>query len=126
MGKQRIAIETAEDLEKIAVIDPETYLGYVCRGVALGLRGRLKEGLEILEQATSLVTLWSWDHYFWKGMLCAYYYPGGKYHASEEAIEKALDEGMPTILLTPLFWLEKDRPEFFEQYARQLLEKYGV
>ena len=33
---------------------------------------------------------------------------------------------MPPVLLTPLYWLEKDAPEFFVQYAKPLLDKYDV
>ena len=43
-----------------------------------------------------------------------------------EAIEKSLEVELPPILLTPLYWLETDRPEFFAQYAKPLLERYGV
>jgi len=41
-------------------------------------------------------------------------------------IEQALSVGLPPMLLTPLYWLEKDRPDFFEKYAKALLERYGV
>jgi hypothetical protein len=46
--------------------------------------------------------------------------------AAVEAIEKALGVGLPPVLLMPLYWLERDRPDFFGEYARPLLEKYGV
>jgi len=124
MGKIRPGIETAEQLEKIASIDPQSYLAYVCKGVASGLRGRLKEGLAELEQALVLDPD-QWDPPFWKGMLSAYYYSAHPERASE-AIEKALELDMPPILLTPLYWLQKDRPDFFTWYAQPLLEKYEV
>ena len=60
-------------------------------------------------------------------MLCAYYYPG-RYQIAIEAIEKSLivGEGLPPVLLTPLYWLERDRPDFFHQFARPLLKKYDM
>ncbi|GHO78459.1 hypothetical protein KSD_62300 [Ktedonobacter sp. SOSP1-85] len=62
---------------------------------------------------------------FWKGMLCAYYYRG-RPHLAVEAIEQALAHNLPPVLLRPLYWLREDNPAFFEQYARPLLERYGV
>jgi tetratricopeptide (TPR) repeat protein len=126
MGKQRADVETATRLEAVAASDPQCYEACVCRGVVAGLRGKLKEGLEEVEKAISLEPE-AWDAYFWKGMLMAYYY-GGQNHLEEARamIEKALKLEMPPVLLTPLYWLEKDRPEFFEKYARPLLEQYGV
>ncbi|HZR44263.1 MAG TPA: tetratricopeptide repeat protein, partial [Ktedonobacteraceae bacterium] len=124
MGKQRMSIDVAERLEKIAVISPQHYRAYVCRGIALALRSRLKEGLAELELAFPLEPEEP-DAYFWKGMLCAYYYKG-RYQLAMDAIGKALEVELPPVLLTLLYWLEKDRPDFFEQYARPLLDKYGV
>ncbi len=114
----------AERLEKIAEADSKHYVAFVCRGVALGLRGKLKEGLAEIERAIPLEPE-EYDHCFWKGMLCAYYYKG-RYEVAIEAIEKALEQRLPPVLLTPLYWLERDRPDFFERYARPLLEKYEL
>lgn len=63
------------------------------------------------------------DAYFWKGMICAYL---GRNSAAIEAIEKALEVELPPVLLRPLYWLERDRPGLFGEYARALLEKHGV
>ena len=126
MSQERLAkttgIDQAERLEKIAEVDPEHYAALTCMGVALGLRRNLGEELEKLEQAISL-DMEAWDAYFWKGMTCAYL---GRYTAASEAIDKALELDLPPVLLTPLYWLERDRPDFFREYARPLLEKYGV
>ena len=111
-------------MEKIANIDPQSYLACICRGVATGLRGNLKEGLAELEQAYILEPD-QWDTHFWNCLLSAYYYPGRSQIASE-AVEKALALDMPPILLTPLYWLQKDRLDFFKRYAQPLLEKYKV
>jgi tetratricopeptide (TPR) repeat protein len=124
MGRIRPSIEAAERLEKIASIDPQSYLACVCRALATGLRGKLKGGLAELEQALVLETD-QWDPPFWNGMLSAYYHPGRSQIASE-AVEKALALGMPPILLTPLYWLQRDRPDFFKRYAQPLLEKYKI
>ena len=51
MGKQRPGTEIAKRLEDIAAIDPQHYVAHVCKGVTLGLRGKLKDGLAELEQA---------------------------------------------------------------------------
>ena len=60
-------------------------------------------------------------------MLAAYYHQGGP-HGEElvTAIEQSLVNGLPPLLLIPLYWLEKDRPEVFVKYAKPLLERYGI
>ena len=122
MGRERIGMGTAVRLEEIAAANPGDYVACVCRGVALGLRNKLKEGLAELEQAILLVPEW-WDAYFWRGMLCAYL---GRNLVAIEAFEKALEVDLPPILLTPLYWLEKDRPNFFSEYAAPLLAQYNL
>jgi tetratricopeptide (TPR) repeat protein len=124
MGKKRAELEVAERLEKIAMINPKDQTAYICQGVAAGLRGQLKAGLAALEQAISIVP-GDFGANFWKGMLSAYYYQG-RYQIAIEAFEKSIANSLPPILRTPLYWLEDDRPDFFEQYARPLLEKYGI
>ena len=103
MSKQRVDQETAEYLEQIAVFDPEHYTALVCRGVALGLRNKVKEGLKEVEKAIPLAPK-NWDAYYWKGMLFTYYY-GGKPRVEEakEMIEQAIAMGLPPVLLTPLY-----------------------
>ena len=122
MGRERVGIETAARLEEIAAANPEDYVAYVCRGVALSLRSKLKKGLAEVERAI-LLNPEGWDAYFWKGMLCAYL---GRSLTAMEAFEKALEVDLPPLLLTPLYWLEKDRPNFFSKYAAPLLARYNV
>lgn len=124
LGRQRVGVEVADRLEKIATIDAQQYHACVCRAVALGLRGKLRDGLEKVEKA--IISLpEEWDAYFWKGMLRAYYYQKGEQMAVD-AVEGSLERGLPPLLLLPLYWLEKDRPSFFEKYAMPLLQKYDV
>jgi tetratricopeptide (TPR) repeat protein len=126
MGKQRLGPEEANHLERIATIDPHYYLASICRGIASGLRGHVKEGLEEVERAISLKPK-AWDAYFWKGILAAYYYRGRTHlEVTEQGIERALEMDMPPVLLTPLYWLEQDVPDMFERFAKPLLEKYKM
>ncbi len=126
LSKQRVGRETAARLEAIAIVNPPHYIACICRGVASGLRGKVKEGLEEIERAI-LLDPEEWDAYFWKGMLSAYYYRG-RFHIEETraAIEQSLTKGLPPILLTPLYWLEKDLPDVFVNYAKPLLLRYEV
>ena len=127
MDRQRPDEGIMAQLESIARIDEEDYVAYVCRGLVPGLRGKLKEGLAELEKAIPIKPD-EWDAYFWKGMLCAYYYRG-RHQMAVEAIEKALEvgiRGLPPVLLTPLYWLEADRPECFAACKERFLDKYGV
>ncbi|MBA2393532.1 MAG: tetratricopeptide repeat protein [Ktedonobacteraceae bacterium] len=125
-GKGRPGPEVAQRLVEIARIDPQRYEAATCRGIALGLQGKLREGLAEIEQAIVMSQNepgQTQDAYFWKGMLCAYI---GRNQAAIEAVEKALEEGLPPILLIPLHWLERDRPEFYERYAAPLLTRYNI
>ncbi len=126
MSKKRASMETAMQLETIVAINPQDYVGYVCRAIALGLCGKVKEGLAEVEKAI-LLDAEEWDAFFWKGMLSAYYYQKQS-HIEEisTAVETSLTLGLPPILLTPLYWLEKDRPDVFENYAKSLLGQYGI
>ncbi len=126
MNKQRPSMELAVRLEEIAAIDPQLYVAYVCRGVVAGLHSKVKEGLEEVEKAISLNSV-EWDAFFWKGMLMAYYYRGQP--SAEEAmsmIKRSLAVNLPPILLTPLYWLEKDRHDLFETYIKPLLLQYDI
>ncbi len=42
------------------------------------------------------------------------------------AIEQALALEMPPILLKPLSWFERERPELYEQFIKPLLDSYEV
>jgi hypothetical protein len=57
-----------------------------------------------------------------------FYYRQWQRYADEaiQAIEKSLEVGLPPVLLTPLYWLEKDRPEVFVSYAQPLLDGMGL
>src|SRR5581483_4415612 len=126
MNKQRADEKTAERLATIVTIEPEDYIAYLCRGVALGLRGKGKAGLEGIEKAISLEPI-AWSAYFWKGMLLLYYYrKSAQDREAIAAIEQSLDLGLPPVLLTPLYWFERDRPDLFEREIRPLLARYGV
>ena len=104
------------------MLDPESDEACTCRGVALGLRGKLQEGLTELERALNIDGE-SEDALFWKGMTCAYL---GRNKVAIESIEQALQAGMPPLLLTPLNWLEQDRPQYYYEYAEPLLKRYEL
>ena len=122
LGKERPGVETAERLEVIAELDSQSDEAYVCRGVALELRGKLQEGLAELEHPLSLDSE-NEDALFWKGVVCACL---GRDATAMESIEQALKAGLPPILLIPLCWLEQDRPNFYQEYAEPLLKRYEL
>jgi tetratricopeptide (TPR) repeat protein len=122
MVQDGFGVQVAERLEQIAGISPQHYLGYICRGVALGLHTQLQEGLAEINQAIPMEP-GEWDAYVWKGMICAYL---GRNLIAKEAIEKSLELNLPPILLKPLYWLEYERPVFFSEYAGPLLTSNGI
>jgi tetratricopeptide (TPR) repeat protein len=120
MSQEGVAADMAERLEEFVAIDQQSYLANVCRGTALWLRKSLEQALRELEQAISLEPE-MWDAHFWKGMTSA-----SLEHDEDamKAIEKALEVGLPPVLLTPLSWFEHSRPEFYEKYVVPLLNRY--
>ena len=63
------------------------------------------------------------DPYFWLGMVFA---ANGQVTEAEEMIDQALKLGLPPLLLTPLYWLQTDQPDFFVTYAKPKLEHYHL
>lgn len=106
----------ATRLEALAEISPEDYIAYVCRGVALWIRGNYEDALSELERAIPLEL--KEDAYFWKGIVCAFM---GWDEEAAAALKQALDWGVPALLLAPLHWLKEERPDFYEQFIVPLL-----
>jgi tetratricopeptide (TPR) repeat protein len=128
LSKQRGGIDMAERFEEIASIKPQEsqeYIVLVCQAIALELRNKLEESLEEIDKAITLMPEKEFP-YFWKGILSAYHTTPSDAKDAIESIQQALVLGLPPILLTPLYWLEHDRPDWFSQYARPLLDQYGV
>src|SRR6266568_2332779 len=109
----------AEKLEAIAAVDPKHHIAYICRGAALWLRGDFERSLIEQEQAI-LLKPDDCDAYFWAGMACASL---GRDQEAIGALEHSLASGLPPVLLAPLRWFEKDKPEFYENYAKALLAR---
>jgi len=63
------------------------------------------------------------DAWFWKGMMWAYL---GHTTVAMESLERALHADLPPVLLTPLFWLEQERPQFYQEFAASFLKQYGL
>lgn len=110
-------------LEEIAALDEQHYVAYLCRGIALWIRHReLTAARRELEQAQALEPE-EWDPYFWQGMFFASL---AQTEEAKEKIDKALKLDLPPLLLTPLYWLETEQPEFFRDYAMRHLRPYPV
>jgi tetratricopeptide (TPR) repeat protein len=109
-------ISMAERLEVLAEIESGDYFAYICRGVALWIRGDFEGALQELERAISLEL--KEDAYFWKGIVCA---SMGRADEAVAALKQALTWGVPVLLQVPLAWLKEDKPDFYEQYVAPLL-----
>lgn len=122
-GKQRVTKVVAQRLHEIATVDPNCYLAAVCVGVAKGLtQSDIKQALPELERGCRVAPN-EWDPYFWLAMLNAYL---NRFQQAAVALRKSVDLGLPAALLLPLYWLEKDRPTFFRQYALPLLQEHAL
>jgi tetratricopeptide (TPR) repeat protein len=111
-----------ERLEAITAVNPQHYVSHICQSVALWLRKKFDQALAELEQAIPFGTE-SWNTDFWKGLFCASL---GRDEEAIAAIQKALIESLPPILLTPLWWIEQERPDFYGEYAVPLLARYEI
>ena len=119
MCLKQAGVGEAEKLEAIAAVNPKHHVAYVCRGVAFWLRDNFEQSLTELEQAI-LLEPDEGDTYFWVGMACASL---GRDKEAIGALEHSLALGLPSVLLASLRWLEQDKPEFYEKYAKALLAR---
>lgn len=122
-SKQPIDKKMATKLDAIVALDPQHYIASICRGIVVALRhGDFEKTRIEMEQAIALEPE-QWDSYFWKGMTCAYQERDDE---AMQALEKALQKGLPPLLLVPLYWLSGRRPGFFLVYARPLLKRFHL
>lgn len=122
-GKQRVPSTIARRLQEIAAREPGHYLAAVCTGLANGLTQKhIRQALPELERGC-LEAPDQWDAYFWLAMLAAYC---NRTKQAAIALDKAVELGLPAALFLPLYWLERDRPPFFQRYAQPLLQKYAL
>jgi hypothetical protein len=118
--KQLPGPEVVRKLETLAQIDPTHYVSAICRGIAQGLQTQdLTTVLVELNQATAQAPE-QWDPYFWRCMLYAF---RGRHLSAQEDMQRALENGLPELLLLPLYWLQKRQPDFFALYARLILDR---
>lgn len=121
-GKQKVSRTTLvkQRLLEIAAVQPHHYLATVCTGIAYGFTLQAtKQAVIALEQSCQEAPD-DWDGYFWLTLAAAYY---NRTDVAETALHHAIERDVPTALLYPLFWLEKDRPNFFQKKVLPLLQK---
>ena len=109
--------EEIERLEAIAAVNPQHYTAYVCRGVALWIRGRFGESVAEFEQAIPLDP-GAGSAYFWKAMALALLEQD---ELAITLIRKFLELELPPVLLSPLQWLEESRPDLYQNFVKPLL-----
>jgi tetratricopeptide (TPR) repeat protein len=111
MCQERPGLATAERLEKIGACDPQDDTAYICRGIALWLRGKYEEALIELEPLSE-------ESYFWVGIVCASL---NRDKEAIDALKHSLDLGLLPALLPSLTWIKEVNPNFYETYAEPLL-----
>ena len=117
MCQMKPSLAMVERLETLAAGDPESHYAYICKGVSHFLYGEFEIAIKDLEQA-SKQNPDSEDAYFWISIA---YASLGQDNEAKAALDRALELGLPPILLTPLRWFEHDRPKFYTKYAKSLL-----
>jgi tetratricopeptide (TPR) repeat protein len=122
MSQDKLDSKLAERFEEIAATDPDQYAAFACRGVAMWLRRNFDKALQEFERAIHIASE-NWDIHFWKGMA---YISLDQEEEAMVAIERALELGLPPILLTPLRWFERDRTDFYQKYVVPLMARYDL
>ena len=122
MCREQPDLGIARQLEAIAIVNPDNFAAYICRGVALMIRESFEGAVAEINRAI-LLKPESEDAYFWFGFVHIFL---GKDIEAIAAIEKSLELVLPPILLTPLRWFEQDRPDFYQQYVVPLLARYDL
>ncbi len=107
----------AERLEALAARDPTHHLAYVCRAVAHWLHENFEAALRELQQAPPPEPN-DEAFSFWRGLICV------SLERDDEALA-ALEQAvhLPPVLLTPLRWIEHQRPDFYAQEVIPLLAR---
>ncbi len=121
MCQQKADLTTVKRLTAIARIAPYRSKAYICRGVAHLLEGNFEQASQDLEQACRIRTD-AEDSFFWSGVAYAYL---GQDDKATAVIKKALELGLPPVLLAPLHWLEHEKPAFYQQFAAPLLAQFA-
>ncbi len=124
-GKQPVTVRETKSLAQrllnIAEQDRQHYLATVCTGLAQGFTQKpTKLALPILERSCQEAPD-QWDSFFWLAMVAAYCY---RTEQAAAALHEAIQWGLPTAFLSPLYWLEKDRPDFFNADVLPLLKNH--
>ncbi len=105
----------AERLEALAARDPTHHLAYVCRAVAHWLHENFEAAWRELQQAPPPEPN-DEAFSFWRGLICV------SLERDDEALaalEYALH--LPPVLLTPLRWIQQQRPDFYSKEVMPLL-----
>lgn len=122
-GKRRPEPAEMQPLQELANFQREHYLAALCRGLYVGIVQRdLQQAFVELEHAQKQEEK-QWDAYFWLALLHAYRL---ECQLATAKLQQALDLGLPVALLRPLYWLEVDSPDVFQQVAVPILQRYGV
>jgi len=123
-GRNPLEAEERERLRHIADLYPAEhhYVSFVCLAVIAFHHRDGATALAHLQRAAQMEPD-QWDMPFWQGMVLAW---SGELDTASREIERVLQMGLPPLFLTPLYWLEKERPLFFQQYAFPLLLRCGM
>lgn len=122
-GKRRPEPAEIYPLQELASLQPGHYLAALCRGLYAGIVQRdLQQACVEMENAQRQEEQ-QWDGPFWLALLYAYRRDSRQANAY---LQQALDLGLPVALLRPLYWLEADSPDIFEQVAVPRLRQYGI
>jgi tetratricopeptide (TPR) repeat protein len=107
----------AERLEALAARDPSHHLAFVCRAVAHWLQENFEAAWRELQQAPPPEPN-DEAFSFWRGMI---YVSLERDDEALAALEQALP--LPPVLLTPLRWIEHQRPDFYRKEVVPLLAR---
>lgn len=111
--------EIKERLIQLVGQSKQGYMAYLCRAILHWIEGDLNAGYKELKIACDLL-----PHepaaYFWQGIFAASL---GKDNEALDLFGKALELGLPPVLLSPIRWLDPVNPRFYQMSGQALLPK---
>jgi len=110
--------QDAKKLTAIAALDEQHYQAFLCRSIVHWMKHPEADGVRSALEQIDTLEAEEEDISFWLGMFLALL---GRYEEAREKVDKAQEQGLPPLFLRPLYWLETQQGDFFQQYARPLL-----
>lgn|GEM_PF-6222917 len=119
-GTERPGLEAALQLENFITTNSSDNYALILKAIVSGIRDNWEAALNSLQEVSIQEDEELFIH-FWLGLAYAYQFQNDK---ALEVLSYTIGVFVPFPLFNPLFWLKRDRPEFYQQQLLPLLTKH--